>query len=127
MGPALLKSGVGKARKSVVSGRRGGSSGGGGGSGRSRGRGGKDGRMCRAPGPIGHPSPRGRSGRIGKTKTKRGRKGQDRRERWGERDKKMRKGGVRIHPENSRMSGRHGVQYVAQCVVCAALTPVVWQ
>ena len=30
-------------------------------------------------------------------------------------------GGVRIHPENARMSGRHGVQYVAQCVACAAL------
>ena len=25
------------------------------------------------------------------------------------------------------MSGRHGVRYVAQCVACAALTPVVWQ
>ena len=25
------------------------------------------------------------------------------------------------------MSGRHGVQYVAQCVACAALTLVVWQ
>ena len=36
-------------------------------------------------------------------------------------------GGVRIHPENARMSGRHGVQYVAQCVACAALAPVVWQ
>ena len=36
-------------------------------------------------------------------------------------------GGVRIHPENARMSGQHGVQYVAQCVACAALTPVVWQ
>ena len=36
-------------------------------------------------------------------------------------------GGVRIHPENARMSGRHGVQYVAQCVACAALTLVVWQ
>ena len=36
-------------------------------------------------------------------------------------------GGVRIHPENARMSGRHGVQYVAQFVACAALTPVVWQ
>ena len=36
-------------------------------------------------------------------------------------------GGVRIHPENARLSGRHGVQYVAQCVACAALTPVVWQ
>ena len=36
-------------------------------------------------------------------------------------------GGVRIHPENARMSGRHGVQNVAQCVACAALTPVVWQ
>ena len=36
-------------------------------------------------------------------------------------------GGVRIHPENARMSGRHGVQYVAQCVECAALTLVVRQ
>ena len=36
-------------------------------------------------------------------------------------------GGVRINPDNARMSGRHGVQYVAQCVACAALTPVVWQ
>jgi hypothetical protein len=36
-------------------------------------------------------------------------------------------GGVRIHPDNARMSGRHGVQYVAQCVACAALTLVVWQ
>ena len=36
-------------------------------------------------------------------------------------------GGVRIHPENSRRSGRHGVQYVAQCVACAALTLDVWQ
>ena len=36
-------------------------------------------------------------------------------------------GGVRIHPENARLSGRHGVQNVAQCVACAALTPVVWQ
>ena len=36
-------------------------------------------------------------------------------------------GGVRIHPVNARMSGRHGVQYVEQCVACAALTPVVWQ
>ena len=36
-------------------------------------------------------------------------------------------GGVRIHPENARMSGRHGVQYVAQCAACAARTPVVWQ
>ena len=36
-------------------------------------------------------------------------------------------GGVRIHPENARMSGRHGEQYVAQCVECAALAPVVWQ
>ena len=35
--------------------------------------------------------------------------------------------GVRIHPENARMSGRHGVQYVAQCVACAALTLVVRQ
>ena len=31
------------------------------------------------------------------------------------------------HPEHARMSGRHGVQYVAQCVACAALTLVVWQ
>ena len=36
-------------------------------------------------------------------------------------------GGVRIHPGNARLSGRHGVQYVAQCVACAALTLVVWQ
>jgi len=36
-------------------------------------------------------------------------------------------GGVQIHPENARMSGLHGVHYVAQCVACAALTPVVWQ
>ena len=36
-------------------------------------------------------------------------------------------GGVRIRPENARLSGRHGVQYVAQCVACAALTLVVWQ
>ena len=36
-------------------------------------------------------------------------------------------GGVRIHPENARMSGRHEVQYVAQCVASAALTLVVWQ
>ena len=35
--------------------------------------------------------------------------------------------GVRIHPENTRTSGRHGVQYVAQCVACAALTLDVWQ
>ena len=35
--------------------------------------------------------------------------------------------GVRIHPEHARMSGRHGVQYVAQSAACAALTPVVWQ
>ena len=34
-------------------------------------------------------------------------------------------GGVRIHPENARMSGRHEVQYVAQCVTCVALTQVV--
>jgi len=34
---------------------------------------------------------------------------------------------VRIHPVNARMSGRHGVQYVAHCVACAALTLVVWQ
>ena len=36
-------------------------------------------------------------------------------------------GEVRIHPENNRVSGRHGVQYVAQCVACAALTLVVRQ
>ena len=36
-------------------------------------------------------------------------------------------GGVRIHPDDARLSGRHGVQYVAQCVACAALAPVVWQ
>ena len=36
-------------------------------------------------------------------------------------------GGVRFHPKNARMSGRHGVQYVAQCVACAALTLVVRQ
>ena len=36
-------------------------------------------------------------------------------------------GGVGIHPENARKSGRHGVQYVAQCVACAALTLDVWQ
>ena len=36
-------------------------------------------------------------------------------------------GGARIHPENARMSCRHGKQYVAQCVACAALTMVVWQ
>ena len=36
-------------------------------------------------------------------------------------------GGVRIHPENARMIGRHGVHFVAQCVACAALTLVVWQ
>ena len=36
-------------------------------------------------------------------------------------------GEVRIHPENARMSGRHGVQYVAQCVACAALTLFFWQ
>jgi hypothetical protein len=132
VGPALLESGAGKARQSVVSGRRGGGSGGGGGSCRSRGRGGKEGRMRCAPGPIGHPSPGGRSGRIGKTDTMRvagrGRTGgsggaigpkKKNEERVG--------GGVRIHPENARMSGRHGVQYVAQCVACAALTPVVWQ
>ena len=71
VGPALLESGAGKARQSVVSGRRGGGSGGGGGSCRSRGRGGKEGRMRCAPGPIGHPSPGGRSGRIGKTDTMR--------------------------------------------------------
>ena len=36
-------------------------------------------------------------------------------------------GGVRIHPENARMSGLHGVQYVTQCVEYAALTLVVRQ
>ena len=36
-------------------------------------------------------------------------------------------GGVRIHPENVRMRGRQRVQYVAQCVACAALTLAVWQ
>ena len=36
-------------------------------------------------------------------------------------------GGDRIHPENDRRGGQHGVQYVAQCVACAALTLVVWQ
>ena len=36
-------------------------------------------------------------------------------------------GGVQIHLESARVSGRHGVQYVAQCVACAALTLVVWQ
>jgi hypothetical protein len=35
--------------------------------------------------------------------------------------------GVRIHPEIVRMSGRHGVQYVAQCVACATLMLLVWQ
>ena len=34
-------------------------------------------------------------------------------------------GGVRIHPKNARMSGCHGVQYVAQCVACAVLALVV--
>ena len=29
--------------------------------------------------------------------------------------------------QGGRMRGRHGVQYVAQCVACAALTLVVWQ
>ena len=36
-------------------------------------------------------------------------------------------GGVRIHPENARMSGRHRIQYVAQCVACAALALVFWE
>ena len=36
-------------------------------------------------------------------------------------------GGVRIHPENARMRGRHGVQYEEQGVVCATLTLVVGQ
>ena len=36
-------------------------------------------------------------------------------------------GGVRIHPGNAHMSGRHGVQHVAQYIACAALTLVVWQ
>ena len=31
-----------------------------------------------------------------------------------------------MHPKNARMSGQHGVQHVAQCVACAALTLVVW-
>ena len=35
--------------------------------------------------------------------------------------------GVRIHSKNTRMSGRHGVLYVAQCVACAALTLAAWQ
>jgi hypothetical protein len=39
----------------------------------------------------------------------------------------VRWGGVRIHPGNACMSGRHGEQYVAQCVVCAALPLTVWQ
>ena len=36
-------------------------------------------------------------------------------------------GGVRIHSKNARMSGRHGAQYVAQCVAYVALTLVVSQ
>ena len=32
-----------------------------------------------------------------------------------------------LQAPHGRMSGRHGVQYVAQCVACAALTPVAWQ
>ena len=36
-------------------------------------------------------------------------------------------GGVRIHPENAHVSGRHGAQHAAQCVACAALTPSVRQ
>ena len=36
-------------------------------------------------------------------------------------------GGVRIHPENSCMSGRHGVQNVAQCVACETLALVAGQ
>ena len=36
-------------------------------------------------------------------------------------------GGVRIPLKNTRMSGRHRVQYVAQCVAGAALTLVVLQ
>ena len=36
-------------------------------------------------------------------------------------------GGVRIHLEKPRMSGRHGAQYVAQCVACAALTLAIRQ
>ena len=36
-------------------------------------------------------------------------------------------GGVRIHPENAGMRSRHGVQYVAKCVACAALTLTVRQ
>ena len=35
-------------------------------------------------------------------------------------------GGVRIHPENTRMSVRHGVQCVAQCIACEALALAVW-
>ena len=34
---------------------------------------------------------------------------------------------TRICPPNARMSGRHGEQYVAQPVACAALTLVVRQ
>jgi len=36
-------------------------------------------------------------------------------------------GGDRIHPEKARKSGWHGVQNVAQCVACSALTLVVRQ
>ena len=36
-------------------------------------------------------------------------------------------GGVRIHPGKADMCGRHGVQCVAHCVACAALTLVVRQ
>ena len=35
--------------------------------------------------------------------------------------------GVRIHPKFARMSGRHGVQYMAHCVACATLMLLVWQ
>ena len=51
--------------------------------------------------------------------SKAGRKGQEKEKRVG--------GGVRIHLENARKSGRRGVQYVAQCVACAALMLDIWQ
>ena len=47
--------------------------------------------------------------------------------RWSAENEKRVGGGVRIHPKNARMSGRHGVQYVAQCVAYVALTLVVRQ
>ena len=96
---------------------RSGSSGGGGGSGRSRGRGGKYGRMRRAPGPIGHPSPGGRSGRIGKTDTMRGRKGQDRRERWGDRTRKREKG----RRWSSNPSGKCSYERPTRGIVCGTM------